>query len=497
MILPNPEKMQKSLQEGDRVIAARKMKNSHALSTACHNATVVAITPANHRGKQFITLRYDEDRSPNYAKVDTIKFVLRGTKGEATTVIPAEEESAASAVATLPVPSVPQVPLVAKEGLAGSQKVPGDFLQMNTKTAFKQNVPHHILSRWQQIDAKLRVGELFSANNRAIMALEGVRLQSLTRYTGQSCFEDVPCRTSTKSMGHMGVLESMISANIKGRSRATKKGVMFFFLMCRDPESVVWSAFQKRQRNKPFTLAEQCRLVAILADPANQPIRNKLMQQWNRSELDAGAGDKGDAHYWNMIGDLFNNPGLAPPPPCVAFADYIKTLDGDYEYDYSTTMLPEYRCPDFLKSQWSKLRGAYSKFYTKYTQSGANEPDPTCYTKDLPTLLMHHTWHRTPEATWAAKMAGNGIGVDESGDGTGTDIATTKRKRRKVAADQSKGDDHKLVHLTCAALYETLHTVPACSAAEYDEEECAKHLERVRRVDCLMDKCLTMLEHEF
>ena len=71
--------MDSELQTGDQVYAARKRKGSHMLSTACHEATVLAVTPSNNRGKRLITVQYAEDRGPLYTQVDSINFVLSGT----------------------------------------------------------------------------------------------------------------------------------------------------------------------------------------------------------------------------------------------------------------------------------------------------------------------------------------------------------------------------------------------------------------------------------
>ena len=89
------------------------------------------------------------------------------------------------------------------------------------------------------------------------------------------------------------------------------------------------------------------------------------------------------------IVEMYNDHNLPPPPPCLAFADHVESLGS--EYAYSTELVPEFRSAVYLKGQWSKLRGLYGTFYVKYTKSGHNEPDPTGYTEDLPTLLMHHT----------------------------------------------------------------------------------------------------------
>ena len=97
----------------------------------------------------------------------------------------------------------------------------------------------------------------------------------------------------------MGLIELCKSLKLKGRTMYAKtKGMMFFFLACRQPAAVKFPEFGKKQKRNPdFSLSEKGRLVGIMSDPANMAGVNKLMSKWNRAELDACAGDKGVAHY--------------------------------------------------------------------------------------------------------------------------------------------------------------------------------------------------------
>ena len=62
--------------------------------------------------------------------------------------------------------------------------------------------------------------------------------------------------------------------------------------------------------------------------------------------MDDNAGEKGVAHYWNLLAKIFNDHSYEPASCCVRFADYIDTLEGGFVYDI--TLLPEYRSPDYL-----------------------------------------------------------------------------------------------------------------------------------------------------
>lgn len=225
-------------------------------------------------------------------------------------------------------------------------------------------------------------------------------------------------------------------------------------------------------------------MVGIINDPQNLSVVTMLMSKWSRADLDAKAGAKGVEYYWNELAKIFNDQKYFPTP-CKDFANHVESLGNDYVY--ATDLVPVSRIGATLKVQWAKLRAAYSGFHAKYERSGKNEPDPTQYTNDLPTLLMHFTFHGTSLSAWAAKSVEGGSEVDDAGDGSGADAPLVKRKRTRKAITTS--NPQRL--MAGAAMFETLHAVMAqCK----DEEERKVHAERVRRANRIFDLCLSDLE---
>ena len=501
--------MDSELQTGDQVYAARKRKGSHMLSTACHEATVLAVTPSNNRGKRLITVQYAEDRGPLYTQVDSINFVLAGTKGMAATIIPREatvadeNEVAQMSVAEAAVPvatlgaeadAPPIVPLPAT-GLVGAMSVPAKFGSMNAAEVLGVDIPSHILSRWRVIDTKMRVQELFGTVPRAAIALKGVKILSLSEFTGESSYNRVPVRTGSKV--RPGLIELFASEKIKGRTtRARTKGLMFFFLACREPNQVRFPSFQPNPeddeaRIEPFSLSEQARLASLMADPDNVQVVSMLMKKWTRADLDAAAGAKGIAHYWDKIAVMFNDIKYVPIVSN-EFVDYVETLgDG---YSCRTDLVPEYRSGDVLRTQWSKLRRVYALFHSKYERSGMNEPDPCKYSTDLPTLLMHWTFYETSMGAWAAKSCDESQVVDDAGDGSSAS-AGGDRKRMRIQSKKTSSDMNECI-LAGAAMYDSLHGVNIKDLA-HDPEEVQRHNERVRRIGRMTDSLLDLWEKNF
>ena len=265
--------------------------------------------------------------------------------------------------------------------------------------------------------------------------------------------------------------------------RARPKGHMYFYLMCRHPEQVQWSEFvpntavpSKRRRTTPFSLAEIGRLFAIIVDSKNAALVSMLLKKWKCAELDASAGKKGVAYYWDQLTKLYNDQSYV-------LTDHVASCDT--ETTYSTKMLPEYRHGNNLRTKWTLLRSSYALFHSKYTRSGHNEPDPTRYTSDLPVLLMHYTFTDTPFEAWAAKSMLHGS-VDDAGDGLGgAKVLPKKKKQKRVSftADQV---------IAAATVYETLTTLNAGSTTE---EEMDEHKVQFRRAAKLMDICLDKLKN--
>ena len=502
-----------SFKKGDKVLAARKQKGSEVLSACAHEAEIMHFVSVNHRGKKFVTLRYSKDLGANYELIDTIKYVPSGTKGEAATVIalpriqkpfqaPREPTQMGEVQMTppdpmvtsspgTPVPLIPgDTPIIPGEGssLKGSQVIPEDFPTMDALKAVGIDVPKHIQDRWKSTGQGMRVVDLFDKLGIAGKALAGVELTCLQEYTGESEYSMVPVKTKNKVAPKMGLLELLAHLRIKDRTmRCKSKGMMFFFLACTRPDSIVWPAFEltgKRQRAPIFSLAEQGRLVGIINDPQNLAVVSMLMKKWSRADLDAKAGAKGVEHYWNELANIFNDQKYSPCP-CKNFARHVESLGNDYVY--ATDLVPVSRTGATLKVQWSRLRAAYSQFHARYDRSGHNEPDPMEYTNDLPTLLMHFTFHGTSLSAWAAKSVERGSEVDDAGDGSGADIRVVKRKRTRKALTTS----HPQRLMAGAAMFETLYTVMAqCK----NEEERQVHAERVRRTNRIFDLCLSDLE---
>ena len=69
-------------------------------------------------------------------------------------------------------------------------------------------------------------------------------------------------------------------------------------------------------------------------------------------------------------------------------------------------------------------------FRSKYDRSGHNNPDPTGYTSDLPTLLMHFTFNDHALSSWAAKSIDDGA-LDDAGEGNASGHMTRRKRSRK------------------------------------------------------------------
>ena len=216
-----------------------------------------------------------------------------------------------------------------------------------------------------------------------------------------------------------------------------------FFFACTKPDDVEFPEFDKpkgkRERSTPFSLSEKGRLVAIMIDTHNLSIVSMLMKKWSRADLDAKAGKKGVAHYWCEFAKLFNDKSYVSPQTD-EFADYVdsKCVETEDAFVYDTSLVSELRSGDSLRSQWSNLRSDYALFRSKYDRSGHHNPDPTCYTTDLPTLLMHYAFKDTAMSAWAAKTLHGGE-YDDAGDGSTRDTNTRNKRIRK-------GDRHEHTH---------------------------------------------------
>ena len=124
-------------------------------------------------------------------------------------------------------PSIHQVPII--QGLRGSHHCPKDFLSLNAVEALDVDVPAHVQSRWQQIDEKMRIGELFKSVSRAATALNGFRLKSLPGFKEYS-------KIKVKQHGDQpGLLQHLKTLGVKGHTtRLKSKGTMFFFFVLRE-----------------------------------------------------------------------------------------------------------------------------------------------------------------------------------------------------------------------------------------------------------------------
>ena len=156
---------------------------------------------------------------------------------------------------------------------------------------------------------------------------------------------------------------------------------------------------------------------------------------------------KGVMKFWMQLGKLFNDSNYSPPP-CHEFADLVQAM-GD-EYLYSTSLVPYERCAEYLQRRWQKLRKEYAIFYSKWSVSGQNQPDPQGFTSDLPTLLIHYTFDKTSLSAWAAKSVEDDCAVDDDGDGSGTGASVRKRARRESgkSSDVTDQSDHILMGLS-------------------------------------------------
>ena len=312
--------------------------------------------------------------------------------------------------------------------------IPMDFKQCNALDLMSTEVPAHIADRWRMMDKDCNVNALFGTVAKSNKSLSGIALQMLQPLTGETEYGKVHARTKCNQAPNLGLSEIFSLNKIAGYSqRAKSKGLMFFYLMCTYPGQVQYPEFEstaeKRKRASAFTLAEAGRLVAIIADPQNRPLVSMLFKKWSRADLDARAGKKGQAYYWCKLGELYNRKEYVPEDN-ETFADHVRSCET--AAIYGTRFVPEHRTADNLKTQWGVLRANYALFYSKYDKSGMNNPDPTAYTSDLPTLLMHWTFHDTDMVSWAAKSLTQGA-MDDAGDGAAaasTTSAVAKKKKK-------------------------------------------------------------------
>ena len=208
------------------------------------------------------------------------------------------------------------------------RKVPIQFGATNALHLLRAKVPQHILARWQQVSKDFTVKELFGTN--ANSTLRDVHLTGLEDLVGTTEYCSVPVKSGQNMAPNFGLTELFVHQSIGGRTgRARFKGLMFFYLMCRHPEQVVWPEFvpgtdksSKRRRIQPFSLAEIGRLVALLADQKNQSIVSMLFAKWTRAELDSNKGRKGKAYYWDQLAKVYND-GSYVPPECAEFKDHV------------------------------------------------------------------------------------------------------------------------------------------------------------------------------
>ena len=498
-----------SLKVGDNVIAARRAEGSSVLTGVEHRAKVLAFTAADRYGRRFVTVQY-EQQLDGFPDIDTIK--MKSGKGGNATVLPAppaedespllsSQSSAASSSSELPATQrySAAAAAAADDAAAGSEpgckwtpewerKVPRNFGETNALHLLRAKVPDHILHRWQAMSKDFTVQELFATN--ANSALRDVHLTCLKDLVGTTEYSSVPVKSGQNMAPNFGLTELFVHQSIGGRTgRARFKGLMFFYLMCRHPEQVVWPEFvpttdksSKRRRCQPFSLAEIGRLIAIVADQKNMALVSMLFKKWKRSELDSNVGRKGAAYYWDQLAKLYND-GSYVPIECAEFKDHVDSCGT--ASTYSTRMLPEYRAGDNLRTKWTSLKAGYALFHANYNRSGHNEPDPRKYTSELPVLLMHYTFHDTPFESWAAKRLLHGS-IDDAGDGEG---GGPPKKSRKKKVDFTFSADTVIATST---LYETLANR---DHGLMTDEQLEEHQVRMRRATKLMDMCLDKLEN--
>ena len=510
-----------TIKVGDVVLASRKKNNSSLLSHPKHQAKVLAINDVGR--SKTITLQYliFDANSPQY---DTIRLCIHGITGglsatvkrmdpaattsSITTEVTASSDTAVATstdtaivvdsevrdttAAAAPVDAAGTdtfTPTTMASSLVGSNRIPKDFGDGNAVEALGVEVPPHIQARWRLIDARMRIGELFGAEQHAAKALINVQLKSLASTTGKTFYNSVPARTNKSASPHMGLIELCKRLNIRSRTTEAKtKGLMFFFLACREPKEIVFPKFEDKPKRAPvFSLSEKGRLVGLLADTDNMPLVQKIMAKWDRAELDACAGEKGVAHYWNKIQELFINSAYEAPVN-VPFAAHVETKKG---YVYNPNLIPHCRGADYLRKQWNELRGDYGVFYSRYSKSGNNEPDATKYTTQLPVLLMHFTFHKKPLAAWAAKRCSDEYAIDDTGDGNTKPPSTRKRRRVSNTTNDDTESDRLLA---LGAIYETLHNV---DSANISSTMATVHAGRMERIGDLMDKGLDAMSHWF
>jgi len=504
-----------SLKVGDHVIAARRAEGSDVLTGVEHHATIISFTRPDRYGRRHVTVQYRKhvDKFPD---IDTIK--MQSGKGGNSTVLPAPLEesevslsSSQSSVSSLSSETsddalVPATqPFCADAAAAAdaegssngtlwapeyNQKVPANFHAFNALELLRIPVPDHVKARWQQVSPSYVVKDLFGSNAAANATLREVKLRNLQDFVGETEYASVVVKkVNQPDPTKTGLSELFASWSISGRcARARNKGLMFFYLMCRSPEQVEWPTFapnqgpMKRRRCTPFSLAEMGRLTAIMADTKNITLVTMLLRKWTRADLDAKAGKKGVAYYWDELATIYNDKRYVPEE-CAEFQDHVRSCGT--QATYATSLVPEYRAGHQLRTKWSVLRSNYALFNSRYNRSGHNESDPTKYTSDLHVLLMHYTFHDTTLETYAAKKIGDGA-IDDAGDGRGAGAPTVKKRRKEVRFSFSAD-----TVIAATTVYETLAGMKNDSMTD---EEAEQHKVRLRRAAKLMDVCLDKLE---
>ena len=269
--------------------------------------------------------------------------------------------------------------------LKGATTIPFGVRSMDAAKGVGIEAPKPIQARWQTMDPAMQVNKLFSVGHRTLCR------QSTGRSGDEISSRVVQARPSTVSfrvpvktdkilvpnMG-LGLVELFTQLKIKGRSmRATTKGLMFF-LTCTRPQNIVWSALQaadKRHQAPTFSLAWQKRLVGIINDPrpkygTNHETHEEVVHSRPGCQVRRQRSR-------SLLGPTFKNfQWCKLLHPCKNFANHVTILDK--ESVYTTINLVSvgtflYRNGDYLKTQWPKLRGAYSLFRSTYDRSLGQE----------------------------------------------------------------------------------------------------------------------------
>lgn len=426
-------------------------------------------------------------RAPRQTAVDLPSSQSSQSSENSVSLVQAEQEVATNVVSAAAGASA-SAPVVRAD--TTRLAIPIDFKESNALDLLHMAVPDHIKDRWRMIDKDCKVDKLFGTVPKANKALKGVGLKMLGPLTGVTQYNQVKSKTLKETAPNLGLWEIFSLNKIQGRTaRAKSKGLMFFFLMTRYPGDVVFPVFhgmaEKRKRASPFSLAETGRLVAVIADPDNRSLVSMLFRKWTRADLDAKRGKKGQSHYWVKLAERYNDKRYQPPDN-EEFDDYVKSTGT--EKIYSTRFVPEHRSGDNLKTHWGVLRANYGLFYSKYERSGQNNPDPTCYTTDFATLLMHWTFHDTDMLSWTAKSMTDGA-MDDAGDGEAAATTTRVAGRPK----KKKSDVAPETILATATIFEAIYNV---SHEHMTEDELKEHTVRRQSAAAIMNVCLLNLKKE-